>query len=77
VNLKQQRKVILVPRETPLSLIHIENMRATKLAGCSIVMPTIAFYFQPQTMEDILNYIVGKILEILEIPHNLYPIWQN
>ena len=76
VNLKQQRRVILVPRETPLSLTHIENMRLAKLAGCSIVLPTIAFYFQPKTIDDLLNYIVGKILELFNIQHELYPSWQ-
>jgi 4-hydroxy-3-polyprenylbenzoate decarboxylase len=77
VNLKQQRRVILVPRETPLSLTHIENLRLAKLAGCSIVLPTIAFYFQPKTIDDLLNHIAGKILELFNISHDLYPSWQS
>lgn len=76
VNLKQERKVILVPRESPLSLLHIENLRQAKLAGCSIVLPIIAFYFQPQTIDDILDHIAGKVLELLDFPHELYRSWE-
>ncbi len=75
VNLKQERKVILVPRESPLSLPQVENLRQAKLAGCSIMLPTLAFYFSPKNIEDLVNYIVGKILELLQLPHHLYPSW--
>ena len=77
VNIKQERPVILVPRETPLSLIHIENMKKAKMAGCTILIPTVAFYFSPKTINDIINHIIGKILEILNISHNLYKTWEN
>ncbi len=76
VNLKQERPVVLVPRESPLSLIQIENIRQAKLAGCSIVPPILTFYFAPQTVQDMIDYVIGKILEILHIPHSLYPAWQ-
>jgi len=75
VNLKQERKVILVPRESPLSLPQLENLRQAKLAGCSIVLPTLAFYFQPKNIDDLVNYLVGKVLELLQLPHHLYPSW--
>lgn len=77
VNLKEERKVILVPRESPLSLLHIENMRKAKLAGCSIIPPTLAFYYNPQTIADVIDQIVGKILELCNIPHCLYPPWDK
>ncbi|NUM36316.1 MAG: UbiX family flavin prenyltransferase [Candidatus Brocadiae bacterium] len=77
VHLKQERKVVLVPRETPLSLIHLENMLLAKKAGCSIVPPTLAFYFYPQTIDDLMDFIVGKILELFSISHTLYPLWQK
>jgi len=77
VNLKQQKKVVLVPRETPLSLIHIKNMYQAKLAGCSIVLPLLGFYYRPETIDDILDHICGKVLELLNIPHNLYTPWQE
>ncbi len=67
VNLKQERKVILVPRESPLSLIHIENLRQSKLAGCSIIFPTLAFYFDPKTIEDLIAHTTGKIFDLLNI----------
>ena len=77
VHLKQERKVVLVPRETPLSLIHLENMLFAKKAGCSIVLPTLAFYFSPQTIENMMDFIIGKILELFSIPHTLYPLWEK
>ena len=76
VNLKQQRPLILVPRETPLSLIQIDNMRLAKLAGCTIVPPNLTFYFQPQTIAEMIDYLIGRILEILEIEHELYRRWR-
>lgn len=75
VHLKQERKLILVPRETPLSLIHLENMLLAKKSGCSIVFPTLAFYFSPQSIEDMMEFIIGKILELFSIEHSLYPLW--
>lgn len=77
VNLKQERKVILVPRESPLSLPQLDNLRQAKLAGCSIVPPNLAFYFEPRTILDLINYTIGKILELLQIPHHLYPKWEQ
>lgn len=75
VTLKERRRLILVPRETPLNLAHIENMRAVTLAGGSIVPAMPAFYQKPETLEDIADFIVGRVLSLLDEPHELYPAW--
>ncbi|MBN3037532.1 MAG: UbiX family flavin prenyltransferase [Candidatus Diapherotrites archaeon] len=75
VNLKQEKKVILVPRETPLNLIQLRNLVKAKEAGCSIVPPLIAYYPKPETVQDCTNHITGRVLELLGIEHNLYTRW--
>ncbi len=69
------RKLILVPRETPLSLAAIENMRTVRLAGGIILPPSVAYYFQPRTVDEITDFFVGKILDVLGIEHRLYRRW--
>ncbi len=76
VCLKQGRKLVLVPRETPLSYIHLRNMTILKQAGAIILPPNITFYFKPKTLEDMVNFIVGKILDIFNIKHKLYKRWE-
>jgi flavin prenyltransferase len=75
VTIKERRPLVLVPRETPLSEIHLENMLKLARIGAQIVAPMPAWYTQPQTLEDIENFIVGKVLDALKIPHTLYPRW--
>lgn len=75
VALKEKRHCIIVPRETPLSLIHIENLRRAALAGASIVPPVPGFYTRPQTIDDVVNFIVGKVLNLLGREHTLFPSW--
>ncbi len=73
--LRTGRKLILVPRETPLSLAAIENMRLAKLAGAILLPPNMAYYFHPKTLDDMNAFIVGKVLDILGVPHTLYRRW--
>lgn len=76
VTLKEGRKLILVPRETPLNAIHLENMLKLAKQGVFIVPAMPAYYFNPQKIEDLVNYIVGKVLGLLGIEHNLYKKWK-
>jgi polyprenyl P-hydroxybenzoate/phenylacrylic acid decarboxylase-like protein len=76
VNLKERRPVVLVPRETPLSLIHIRNMETVTLAGATVLPPVPAFYHKPETIEDLLRHTAGKVLDQFRIPHNVFERWQ-
>jgi 4-hydroxy-3-polyprenylbenzoate decarboxylase len=69
------RPLILMPRETPLSLPAIENMRLAKLAGAIILPPMIAYYPRPETVADITDFFVGKVLDALGLDHDLYRRW--
>jgi len=75
--LRMGRRLVLVPRETPLSLAAIESMRQAKLAGAVILPPNMAYYFHPATLEDMNAFIVGKILDVLGFSHGLYARWEG
>lgn len=75
VALKERRKAIVVPRETPFSVIHLENMLRLARAGAVILPPIPAFYSKPQTVDDMINFVVGKVLQSLDIEHNLFRSW--
>lgn len=77
VALKERRRCILVPRETPLNLIHIENMRRAMQAGAEIVPPIPAFYTQARSIDDVIDFITGKILHLLGKPHRLFTDWEK
>lgn len=77
VTLKERRRLIVCHRETPLSLIDIRNMEQLTLAG-SIVCPTNpGFYLKPTRVEDLVDFIVGKVLDLLDVPHELKNRWED
>ncbi len=73
--LKTGKKLVVVPRDTPLSLAAIENMKKLKLAGALIVPPNMAYYYGPVTLDDVTDFFVGKVLDALDLEHNLYSRW--
>jgi 4-hydroxy-3-polyprenylbenzoate decarboxylase len=75
--LKEKRRLILVPRETPLSIIHVRNMLRAAQAGAVVLPPIPAFYYKPKTVDDIVNHSVGKILDCLGIEHDLFKSWKS
>lgn len=77
VALKEGRKLILVPRETPLSTIHLENMLRLARAGAVILPPNPGFYHRPQSVEALVDFVVARILDQLRVPHTLMPRWGN
>ncbi len=76
VMLKERRKVILVPRETPLSLVHVKNLELLLLAGATVLPANPSFYSRPATVEQVVDTVVARVLDHLEIPHQLMPRWQ-
>jgi 4-hydroxy-3-polyprenylbenzoate decarboxylase len=77
VTLKERRKLLLLVRETPLHLGHLRNMEKLSEMGAIIMPPVPAFYYRPRTIEDIVNHTIGKILDILDIEHDLLPRWSG
>ena len=75
VFLKESRPLIVCPREMPLSRIHLQNMVTLHDAGAKIVPPSPFFYYHPETIDDLVNTIVGKVLDQLNIPHTLFKPW--
>ena len=77
VMLKERRKVILVPRETPLNLIHIKNLELLHLAGAILLPANPGFYHLPKTVEELVDSVVARVLDHLEIPHSLVKRWNE
>lgn len=76
VTIKEGRKLVLVPRETPLSVIHLENMLKLARLGVKILPAAPGFYHQPQTIGDLVNIMVGRTLDQLGIETNLFQRWE-
>ncbi len=77
VMLKESRPLVLVPRETPLSEIHLKNMLRVRRAGALVVPAMPGFYHHPQTVEDLVDFVAGKVLDQLKIPNRLYERWEG
>jgi 4-hydroxy-3-polyprenylbenzoate decarboxylase len=75
VHLKERRKLVLVPRETPLGLVQLRNLTACVEAG-AIVLPAMpAFYTKPVSIRDMIDFIVGRVCDQLGVEHQLFPRW--
>ena len=77
VMLKERRKLILVPRETPLNLVHVRNMELLLLAGALLLPANPSFYSGASTIEDLADTVVGRVLDHLGLPHSITPRWQE
>jgi 4-hydroxy-3-polyprenylbenzoate decarboxylase len=75
--LRMRKKLILCIRETPINLIHVKNMEKAILAGAILMPLNIGYYFKPKSIEDLNNFFVGKILDLLNIENKLYKRWEN
>ena len=76
VMLKEKRRLILVPRETPLSLVHVKNFELLLLAGATILPANPSFYTNPQSVEQVVDTVVARVLDHLDVPQQLVPRWQ-
>ncbi|MCQ2970925.1 4-hydroxy-3-polyprenylbenzoate decarboxylase [Methanobrevibacter gottschalkii] len=76
VSLKEKRPTIIVPRETPLRSIHLQNMLTLSQEGATILPAMPGFYSNPKTIDDQINFVVGKILDSLKIENNLFKRWE-
>ena len=77
VMLKENRKVVIVPRETPLHEIHLENLLRLRRVGVTILPPVTTFYHQPTSILDLVDFIIAKILDQFNIPHTLIERWKK
>jgi 4-hydroxy-3-polyprenylbenzoate decarboxylase len=75
VTIKEKRKLIIVPRETPLSSIHLRNMLALSEVGCHIIPAMPAFYHHPKKITDMVDFIAGRVLDALGVENDLSPRW--
>jgi flavin prenyltransferase len=76
VSIKEKRPLVIVPREAPLSELHLENLLKLSRMGVTILPPVPAWYTEPKSLEDVEHFIVGKVLDALRIEHQLYKRWK-
>ncbi|WP_456406863.1 UbiX family flavin prenyltransferase, partial [Thiolapillus sp.] len=75
VMLKERRQLILVVRETPFSAIHLQNMLTVTQAGALVMPANPGFYYQPESVNDLVDFMVARILDHLRVEHDLLPRW--
>lgn len=75
VTVKEDRPLVVVPRESPLSEIHLENMHAVASRGVTVVPPMLGFYYDPDTLEDVVDHVVGKVLDRFDLPYDEFDRW--
>ncbi len=75
VALKERRRLVLVVRETPLSMIHLSNMERLSAAGAVVLPACPAFYPRPRSVQDMVDFVVGRVLDVLGMDHRLYTRW--
>jgi len=77
VSIKEKRPLVLVPRESPLSPIHLKNLLYLSEIGVHIVPATTAFYHRPKTVEEMVDFTLGRVLDLLKIEHKLFKRWRD
>ena len=77
VMMKEKRKLVLVPRETPLNIIHLRNMLELAKQGVTIIPAMPAYYHKPKDVRSVIDYVVGKVLDCLGIEHTLFKRWSG
>lgn len=77
VTIKEQRKLVIVPRETPLSVIHLENLTKLAQLGAQIIPPIPAFYNHPKTIQDLVDHQTMKVLDAFQIPNKNDHRWEG
>ncbi len=75
VSLKEKRPLIMLPRETPLGIIHLKNMYMAAKAGATIMPPSPSFYCNPKTISDLVDSVIARVLDHLKIKHDLFREW--
>jgi len=77
VALKERRPLVVLFREMPLSTIHLENLTRLSQSGAVIIPAAPGFYNKPETIDDLVNFVTGKVLDVLRIDNNCYKRWEN
>lgn len=77
VMLKERRKLVLVPRETPLSLVHVKNFELLLLAGATLIPANPSYYTRPGSVQDVVDTVVARVLDHLGVPHSLVARWRD
>jgi 4-hydroxy-3-polyprenylbenzoate decarboxylase len=77
VTLKERRKLIVVPRETPLSIVHLRNLLEVAKLGVFVVPAMPAYYHKPEKIDDLVNFVVGKVLDCFNVEHRLFKRWSG